>query len=371
MSEKSNIAWTDSTVNFWEGCTKLSTGCQHCYAEARDRRMMVEKVIHWGKGAPRRKSLSAVKQALTMNRKPWICDGCGEATKLQPEKSWRICGTPDQPLVCKCGCKTSHRRRIFSLSLSDWLDDEVPIEWLCEMLDTIRQCQNVVWILCTKRPGNWETRLRMVCVHLQCVKTHNHLENPLWHFLNRWIPWNGIHRFEPPKDIILLTSVENQEQADKRIPELLKIPAACRGLSLEPLLGPVDLNCITIKDKFPGCASFDVLNDRMIHHDDNNNYTIGIGKLDWLIVGGESGPSARSCNVAWVRSLVKHGQAAAVKVFVKQLGAKPVESQLVVGSASPGKDVPLGATRLITDKKGGDPAEWPVDLRVQEWPEVI
>jgi protein gp37 len=77
MSELTKIQWCDSTLNFWEGCTKVSAGCKSCYAEARDKRFTGGK--HWGPGAPRRKSKSAVKDALRLNKKPWICDECGEA----------------------------------------------------------------------------------------------------------------------------------------------------------------------------------------------------------------------------------------------------------------------------------------------------
>jgi protein gp37 len=138
-----------------------------------------------------------------------------------------------------------------------------------------------------------------------------------------------------PPNIILLTSVENQEQADKRIPELLKIPAACRGLSLEPLLGPVELKLPRIQE-LRG-----ILNGTA-------------PSIDWLIIGGESGPNARPCNVDWIRSLVAQGKAAARATFVKQVGSN---SQMGREDA-----------QIIRDKKGGAPDEWPADLRVQEWP---
>ena len=83
MSEQTKIQWADSTINWWEGCTKVSDGCKHCYAEARDKRFTGGKL--WGVGAPRRKSKSAVKDALAYNRKPWICDECGEAFATEKE----------------------------------------------------------------------------------------------------------------------------------------------------------------------------------------------------------------------------------------------------------------------------------------------
>jgi len=274
MSEKTEISWCDSTVNFWSGCTKVSAGCANCYAEALSNRQL-GNIGKWGKGAPRRLHESAFKLALRLKKFPFVCDECGIGCKdLCDEESgtkW-ACG--------ECSKDTwHHRRRIFSLSLGDWLDDEVPIGWLARMLGAVRQCDQVTWILCTKRPENFETRLD---------KAWGVLGGEAAEWVNQWRQGN------PPSNIILLASVENQE-ADKRIPELLKIPAACRGLSLEPLLGPVSLDLCSI--------------------------TMA-GEISWCIIGGESGPHARPCNVEWIRSLVEQGNAAGVATFVKQFSGR-------------------------------------------------
>lgn len=330
MSEKTNIAWCDSTVNFWSGCTKVSAGCANCYAEARDARMMQEKVIHWGKGAPRLKHNGAVKSAMAFNRKPWICDGCGHASN---HHDTNICGQETNGI--KCFCRHQHRRRIFSLSLGDWLDEEVPLEWLAEMLDTIRQCDNVIWILCSKRPENFKERLTRVMIHIE-----NSPETKQWTATWKWVlDWVcGLHESSPsiPENIILLASVENQAMADLRIPQLLAIPAACRGLSLEPLLGPVNLD---MKVNWGGKLLRPVIFD-----------------LDWLIIGGESGSNARTCNVDWIRSIAQYRKSTNAAIFIKQLGSKPQMGR---------ED-----SQIIRDKKGGDINEWPNDLRIQEWPNM-
>jgi protein gp37 len=163
MSEKSKIAWTDSTVNFWEGCTKVSAGCANCYAEARDKRFTGGKL--WGLGAPRRKSKTAVKAALAMNAKPWICDFCGTAT----DDNEVCCNHRDDDGIM-CNTMSYHRRRIFSLSLGDWLDNEVPIEWFVEMMQTVLACEDVTWILCSKRPENFQKRMAEAIQYLDSVK---------------------------------------------------------------------------------------------------------------------------------------------------------------------------------------------------------
>lgn len=406
MSEKTNIAWCDSTINFWSGCTMVSEGCIHCYAMTRDARMLAEKIIHWGKGAPRLKSKGAVKAALSMNRKWLICDHCGT------EQSGAVhldegCANPNCTNVLFEG--SYHRRRIFSLSLGDWLDEEVPIEWLAEMLDTIRQCDQVIWILCSKRltQENFWNRMSAVIKSLYPLEVYEdpHKERTPFHtWLADWISGGTGH-----KNIILLASVENQEQADKRIPELLKIPAVCRGLSVEPMLGPINLACVgdqTIGYQFRGnfydlacenhCtwAGFesDLIPDPSQPDKDaeanGTNYVCpkchcesglverpdDAQRIDWVIFGGESGDKARPCNVDWIRDGVKQCQAAGVAAFVKQLGARPIRGE---------KDEPFERVRrkaaaredcshelVPNDPKGGDMAEWPDDLRIREFPKL-
>lgn len=347
MSEQTKIEWCDSTLNFWSGCTKVSPGCANCYAETLSNRKLKDKngnltIGQWGKGAPRKLHESAFTAALKLNRKPWVCNNCGSVALATtscdepkqcaaPHTKFDRKGHPIEPIVSlkdKCGNKTFHRRRIFSLSLADWLDPEVPVEWLARMLDTIRQCDQVTWILCTKRPELWDIRMRAV---LASGFFHDNIA--VW--VSEWLKGN------PPQHIILLASVENQPMADKRIPELLRIPAACRGLSLEPLLGEVTIS--------PGSDAWE--------------------KLNWLIIGGESGPGARACNVEWIRSLVAQGKAAGVATFVKQLGANSVSEVATVPDRSEWrKTKTVAADTGLLDKKGGDWSEWPEDLRVREWP---
>ena len=338
MGEQSKIAWTDSTLNFWSGCTKVSAGCANCYAETLSNRGLTDSngkltIGQWGKGAPRKLHESAFKLAAKLNRKPWVCDDCGETSGANVK-----CSKCNEVDTSRGYC---HRRRIFSLSLGDWLDPEVPIEWLARMLDTIRQCDQVDWLLCTKRPELFDVRLSKVQQALcddcegEFFESEGDAELSVW--LQRW--QTGI---EQPENIVVLASVENQDQADKRIPELLRIPAWRRGLSCEPLLGPVDLVYAGEMNPLHGGTP------------------VGV-KLDWVIIGGESGNKARPCNVEWVRSLKDQCKAADVPCFVKQLGAN------AHGVPFP-KPAPVGSMNYkLTDKKGGDWNEWPSDLKVREF----
>lgn len=156
-----------------------------------------------------------------------------------------------------------------------------------------------------------------------------------------------------PPNIWLGVSVENQACADQRIPNLLGIPAT-RFLSVEPLLEPVNLR-----------GAFGDLEPR----------------IHWVIVGGESGPGARPCDVEWIRSVVTQCKAFGVPVFVKQLGAKPYQRCANcgkhIGAHVPGGFVDacgpahrelVAQMMRIRHSKGGDMAEWPADLQVREFP---
>jgi len=174
----------------------------------------------------------------------------------------------------------------------------------------------------------------------------------------------GVYQLAPP-NIWLGTSAENQETFDERVPHLTSTPAAVHFLSLEPLLGPIDLRgWFPDPDPDPrGCRS----------------------AISLAIVGGESGPGARPCHVDWIRSIVQQCRAAKVACFVKQIGARPAgwcksrlhldiedDADLVADfcdSWESGEGGHCGDRCCqLNDRKGGDPAEWPPDLRIREFP---
>lgn len=159
----------------------------------------------------------------------------------------------------------------------------------------------------------------------------------------------------PLPNVWLGTSVSNQEDADRNIPLLLQTPAAHRWVSYEPAIAPVDFCSVKM-----GCA-WDAISCACSAPCDH-------AKLDWLVCGGESGPQARPCDLAWLRSSAALCKAAGVPCFVKQLGARPVGDWF----PSPQNHIQIsaienGGHRLI-DRSGGNPDEWPEDLRVRELP---
>jgi protein gp37 len=217
----------------------------------------------------------------------------------------------------------------------------------------------------------------------------------------------------PLPNVWLGVSVEDQKAADERIPELLATPAAVRFLSVEPLLGPVRILGHLMDGPGPGycrrckvghgftrCPNYGGINSTLApgewgpSHPGCDRFVRENFSIHWVIVGGESGPGARPCDVAWIRSVVKQCRAVAVPCFVKQLGAMagewdrvpcepPYPTELGYRTAqSPGDGYclvwpPKGPpfwhkSKLLRmrDRKGGDPSEWPEDLRFREFPEA-
>nr|WP_321482839.1 DUF5131 family protein [uncultured Cohaesibacter sp.] len=293
MTENSKIEWTNHTVNFWWGCTKVGPGCDHCYAEGWANRCGNDV---WGVGKPRKKIRSAAPTMEKLNRtKPG---------------DWVFCS-----------------------SMSDLFDNEVPIEWFAEAWQTISSCNQLKVQIVTKRISNVQKRLAAL-----------HLADKPW-----------------PRHVGLLITVCNQNEAERDVPRLLELKERLNiswvGLSIEPLLGAVDIGawsptCYECgascglrlagppdKEQCTECGEFcgpdtepvisegcpkcggelepvcpDCGHYMVFQHPDTPN-------IDWVICGGESGPHARPMHPDWARSLRDQCQAAGVPFFFKQWGA--------------------------------------------------
>lgn len=214
--------------------------------------------------------------------------GPGKPRVLASEAAWR------EPLRwAKVARETGRRPRVFCASLADWLDDEVPVAWLVRLLELIQLTPEMDWLLLTKRPQNWERRMEAAWK-----------ESPTC-LAKKWLAalrGGG----KPPHNIWLGTTVENQAWADARVPLLLNIPAVVRFLSCEPLLGPVDLRDVRCMDALKGVHIYPESDP--------------LGKIDWVICGGESGPGARPMHPDWARGLRDQCVESNVAFFFKQWG---------------------------------------------------
>ena len=257
------IAWTNTTWNPIVGCSKISPGCDNCYAER-----MAHRQAHMGTE--------------------------GYAIVTHKEGGWNgrvylisYKDTLKRPLRWK------KPRMVFVSSMGDLFHEQVPIEWFCKVYAIIAKCPQHTFQILTKRP---EIALKY------------------FEFNNNKFPdnvWFGV-------------TAENQAMADKRIPKLLEIPAVVRFVSVEPMLEGISFvefeeeqwyckECDSWpNDVFMGCSSCgcgDSLEKRYSIH----------GLLDWVIVGAETGPGARPMKIEWAEKLVSDCRDAGVPCFVKAL----------------------------------------------------
>lgn len=257
MAEKTAISWCDATANFWIGCTKVGPGCANCYAET----LVVNRMrLPWGSGAPRKRTSGAWRDLPHWNRKPQSLIG----------DEW-----------------PARRPRVFTMSLADALDNEIPPEWRSDYFATVKPCDNLDILLVTKRIGNAKKMLPP--------------------------DWNGGY-----PNVVLIATVVNQEEADRDIPKLLDTPARRYGLSIEPMLGRIELREAWLE------------------------------RLNWVICGGESGTGARMMMPSWARYLKSQCAAAGVPFHFKQVGSNHDGWEGITGA-------------------GKDPAQWPEDLQIQEF----
>lgn len=300
MAGQTGIAWTDSTFNPWIGCTKVGPGCDNCYAAQQDK-FRGWTPMGWGAGNPRKRTRPALwQEVLRWNRQPYFeCASCGWRGTA---KEW------DRVGCCGQDNLTFTRRRVFCASLSDVFDNEVPEQWRSDLWALIGECTALDWLLVTKRIGN---AMRMLPGDFA-----------------RGAPWPHVW---------LGATVVTQEEADRDIPKLLATPAAVRFLSMEPLLGTVDLRS-ALRHRWTDPAT--------------NAVDPARRSLSWVIAGGESGNEARPCDLNWISAIVQQCEAAGVPVFVKQLGDHAVVDDV----------------QHRYGPKGGNIAGWPERLRVRQHP---
>lgn len=320
-------------------CVRISPGCEHCYSEKQNEQCGTNKT-RAGTG------LNYTVPALQM-----VDLFLDEETLMKP-LHWK------KP------------RLIFPCSMTDWMADFVSDEWRDKMLAVMTRTPQHTYLTLTKRADRQrkylsrdpEDRLDDICHQLPGSL------NETWHYPAKW----------PLPNLWLGVSAEDQQRANERIPELLQTPAAIRWVSLEPLLEPVDLTDLPVPDSVTGHNAIYETPYRFsaLTTDDDDHVYNKHPKLDWGVIGLESGAKARHGNVEWIRSLVKQFQTAGVPVFVKQLGAKPyLHKEQSVHVDKPGmklsiQSLEIESTLNLKDPKGVDMTEWPGDLRVRQYPQM-
>jgi len=245
MSANSKIEWTDHTFNPWIGCRAISPGCKHCYA--------ADWAKRYGRDFATRTRTSAANWKMPLR---WS-DQAGEFM-----------------------ARHGRRQRVFCASLADVFDNSVDPKWRADLFALIQATPALDWLLLTKRIGNVRALLP-----------------------------EHVTGGELPPNVWIGATIVDQTEADRDIPKLLDIPARVRFLSMEPLLGPVDLEQPMPGPDLDQGGGASICQPWMIQ-----------SGIDWVIVGGESGPNARPMHPDWARALRDQCTAAGVPFFFKQWG---------------------------------------------------
>jgi protein gp37 len=272
MADHSKIEWTDASDNIVTGCTRVSEGCDNCYIE---------------RTPPFRMEGRRFDQVGVGGMIP---------VRLHPDRLL-------QPL------RWRRPRRIFMPSLGDLFHDDVPDEFIAKSFAVASLARRHTYQITTKRPARMRSLLNGTSWRRLCEDTQDQLNAeayeagvlPRYEFERKRDQWWSDFT-EPLPNVWLGVSVENQKWADIRVPALLDTPAAVRWLSCEPLLGPVNLD--------PWRNPGDLPDPR----------TPADSRLNWVVVGGESGPRARPMHPDWARSLRDQCTSAGVPFFFKQHG---------------------------------------------------
>lgn len=350
MGDGSAIEWTEATWNPVRGCSRVSEGCRHCYAEGVARRFA-------GPGQPYEGLVRLDAQG-------------------RPKSQWNgtVRSVPEHlgdPL------RWTRPRRVFVNSMSDLFHEGLSFEAIAAIFGVMAASPRHTFQVLTKRPARAREFFAWIaeeaedlaaaigeappsgsaCPTACAMFVGRHLVPPVFYaeLAVGNAGWRNVMRAPwPLPNVWLGVSVEDQATADERIPVLLEMPAALRWVSYEPALGPVDFwQFLSVAD------SNGELSRPRVNED-------GAPALGWIVVGGESGPGARPFDVWWARSTIEQGREAGVPVFVKQMGARVVAPVTDPEATNYGERLPL----RLRDRKGGDPSEWWESVRVREYPEV-
>lgn len=295
MSDGSKIEWCDATWQPVLGCTRVSAGCDNCYAIRQVHRQLTK--TH--QGLTKMRVVDPTRPLGPRSGPDW-----NGTVRLQPEKL-------SEPI------RWQRSRRVFVCSLADLFHPKVPFTFIHRVFQVMADCERHTFLVLTKRPER--AREFFAWLDPDPAKMTPELLR-----ICAGRPW-------PLSNVCLGTSVEDQATADERIPHLLQCPAAVRWVSLEP-----QLEHVWLAKKMESADGTHAWMNAMYH-------------LDWVVVGGESGPRARLFCDYWARSILAQRVGLRTKVFVKQLGS-------------------YVASVLGGDRKGGDMTLWPRDLRVREFP---
>ena len=342
----SSIEWCDETWNPTVGCSRVSAGCDNCYAVQMSARLEGMAEADTRNGAKKSRKSDYAGLTVLNNKGDRHFNG---VVRCLPDRL----GDP---------IKITGNKHIFVNSMSDLFHEQVPFDYVDQVMHTIEKCPQHEFKVLTKRPDRMQEYFQSRC--------------------------------HPAKNLWLGTSAEDQKAWDERVPVLVKCSAAVRFVSVEPMLGGINLrenltdwnrleSIRYTRDGEDQSRCDRCGGDGGIEYDEcyklqpegfptEPNHLVscldcnGTGIHPWwrtrvrehrlidqVIIGGESGPGARPCAIEWIRDAIEQCKSAGVPVFVKQIGSNPYLN-----------GVPLEGIK----GKGGDMNTWPNDIRVRQWP---
>ena len=290
MADRTAIEWTDATWNPVTGCSLASPGCTNCYAM----KLAGGRLRH----VPSRAGLTQASKAGPV----WTGEVRFNEDALAQPLRWR------------------RPRRVFVCAHGDLFHENVPDEWIDRVFAVMALAPQHTFQVLTKRAA----RMRGYFAGHPAVRIWRQTRDFNLPGRGEILTMDGRAKFLPLPNVWLGVSVEDQARADERVPDLLATPAAVRFLSCEPLLGAVNLNAVKMIDYVTDAGGSvqgweSALNGKRFDEWSDGD-SEGWPKLDWVIVGGESGPGARPMHPDWARSLRDQCQSAGVPFFFKQNG---------------------------------------------------
>jgi protein gp37 len=279
VGEKSKIAWTDASWTIVTGCSRVSEACRNCYAE--------ELSLRYG-----------------WTKQPWTAGNAAENVKCHEDRlNWPL--------------KWSEGKRIFVTSMGDLFHDEVPEAFILRVFGVMAATPRHTYQVLTKRPE----RMAALLSKWTALEVSDAGRSTLAFLKHREAEYEAARRCAwPLPNVWCGTTVEDQRNADERIPHLLRVPAAARFLSVEPMLGPVRLWAPEIGEWPTEEPKYPIANAE--EWDDWKYWTARDRGIHWVIVGGESGRHARPMAMDWARALRDQCAAAGVAFFFKQDSAR-------------------------------------------------
>lgn len=344
----SKIEWCDKTWGPVVGCSHASKGCDHCWAE----RLVATRLRH----LPEYAGLARMDDGVPR----W-----STCTRFLPERLI-------EPL------RWRKARMVFVCDKGDLFHESVPDETIVKVFGVMAACPQHQFLVLTKRPKRmtelFRSRFGLESFE-ESVAREAERYGVIWdergsdHHLYRGVTAKDIKNRRrwrwPLPNVWIGTSCEDQAMLNLRVPWLLQCPAALHWVSLEPLLGPIDMCAISDGSWYDreGATWYDALRGSAYYG--NGDHGLGGGPtIRWAVAGGESGPGARPCHTEWLRSIGGQCEQAGVPYFVKQLGSE--SRWKAIWGGEPIAPQP----RKLRSRKGSDMSEWPPDLRVRQWPEM-